>query len=118
MSDLESFMLLAAPLLLAWALISQTTSKPFTAAITDQRALIAYLFGIILMLAYTTVNYRAFLLVIDLLRGKIIVINVPAQLWGRYLILGDYRFVLEESNLSLIKPGVTYRACLLPYSHT
>lgn len=117
-STLEAIVLMFAPVLLAWGLVIGSTSQSLATTITDQRTLIGYLFGAVLMVVYIAANFRVFLLAADLWVGEIVIIEAPAQLWGRYLILDSYRFVLEEATLALVKPDVSYRACILPRSHT
>jgi hypothetical protein len=111
-------LLLLVPILLAWSLITFATNQSFSEAFWDGRMFSGYLVGLLLWSIYLGANYRTWLLGLDLLRGKVISVAGPVRVWGRYLILEDYQFVIDETALSLVKTGLRYRVFILPSSCT
>jgi len=116
---LGGILLILAPTLITWILISWSARQSLPTTLTDDRAFIGYLIAVLLGLIYAAANFRTLLLCIDLLRGQVQPLVAPVRIWGEYLLIGQFRFVMEEeTDLTLIKSGLTYRAFVLPMSQT
>src|SRR5688500_3361033 len=109
-------LLMVTPVLLGWGLILWGSDEALT--FTDSRALIGYLVGLVLGIIYVVANWQDLLLLVDLMRGQVVTVEATAQVWGKYLILDRYRFVLDDAVLALMKSGLRYRAFVLPLSQT
>lgn len=111
-------LLTLAPLLVTWGLLIWASGAGLSAALSDERALIGYMVGGILGGFYGLSNIKSLLLWADLLQSRVRIIKGPASVWGSYLQVGRYRFVIDERAAKLVQAGVSYRVYLLPASRT
>jgi hypothetical protein len=111
-------MLVVAPILITWGLILWGSEQSLSDTIYDSRSLIGYVIALMLGVIYVIANVSALVLFFDLLRGRVYVVRGTAEVWGRYLKVGGYRFVMDEGDLSMIQPGMHYRVFILRLSQT
>lgn len=112
------FLLLFVPIILALVLIALATGSALADTFWDGRMVSGYMVGLLLWSIYLGANYRTWLIVIDLMRGKVISVTGAIRTWGRYLMVEDYQFVVDEDALNLVKDGLRYRIFTLPFSST
>lgn len=115
---LGGFGLLLVPILLTWSLIAFATKESLENALWDGRMMSGYLIGLLLWSIYLGANYKTWLLGIDLLIGKVTTVIGAVRVWGSYLMVEDYQFVLDETALKSINTGLRYRVFVLPRSST
>jgi hypothetical protein len=115
---LGGLLLMAAPILIAWVLIVWSTGQNLEDTIFDNRAMVGYLVGLILGLMYGIANAKSLILAFDLLFGRVKMIRGTANIWGSYLSMGPYRFVIEDEAAAFMQSGMRYRAYVLPFSST
>jgi len=106
------------PIALALGLALWSTDQSLSAAMNDTRTGLGYAVGFILGIFYVIANWSSMWTFFDLLRGRVVEIVGPAQLWGRYLIVDEARFVVDDHALQMLQSGVTYRVFMLPRSKT
>jgi hypothetical protein len=111
-------LLIFAPILITWGLVMWGTEQSLSDTVYDSRSLIGYVIAVILGLIYITANFSPLILCFDLLVGRVYSVRGTAEVWGRYLRVGGYRFVMEEGDLSMIQPGMHYRVFMLQLSQT
>ncbi|NJL94280.1 MAG: hypothetical protein HC915_11430 [Anaerolineae bacterium] len=107
-----------APILLTWLLLGWSNAQLTQANLADSRAWLGYAVGLALGAFFFVANFRAVFLLPDLLAAQTVPLEAQAQVWGRYLVIKQRRFVLEPPSLELIRHGVRYRVYFLPLSNT
>ena len=113
---LGAVLLFTVPILLAWGLVLWSSAQGLNAAINDTRAGLGYAVGVILGSFYVIANWSSLMMFFDLLRGRVVEVTGPAEIWGRYLTIGDRRFVVDVDALQMLQPVLNYRVFLLPRS--
>jgi hypothetical protein len=115
---LGGLLLTLAPMVVVWGLLSGSSDQSLSQSIGDSRAWIGYGLGLALACVYILANYRALLLGLDILLGRVRAVRGKGRTQGAYFILGNYRFLMEASALAALPDDLTYRAFILPYSQT
>jgi hypothetical protein len=115
---LGAALLFTVPIFLALGLALWSTDQSIGAAMNDTRTGLGYAVGFILGIFYVIANWSSLWMFFDLLRGRVTEITGPAQVWGRYLIVKDFRFVVDDHALQMLQSGVAYRVFILPRSKT
>lgn len=115
---LGGVLLAGVPAIAAGWLVHWATGIPLDAAFTDTRATSGYVVALLLGVIYVAANHKTLLLFIDLLLGRVQTVRGMMEIWGRYLVIGGYRFVAEETALESVQAGLRYRAFVLPASNT
>ncbi|HLA44005.1 MAG TPA: hypothetical protein VJZ27_11245, partial [Aggregatilineales bacterium] len=106
---LGGLLLTLTPILLAWILIIWSTGQRFSDTLFDNRAVIGYLVGIILGVIYSAANFKGLLLLSDLMRSRVIPVRGKVEIWGQYLLIGQYRFVVDEEAIAVVQSGLQHR---------
>lgn len=115
---LGGLLLALAPVIIAWGLLAVSTDQSLSQVIGDSRAWVAYVLAIALAGLYMASNYRALLLGVDILALQVRTIRGKGRLQGSYLVIGNYRFLLDETALQALQNDLVYRIFILPYSQT
>lgn len=109
-------MLLVGPIAIGWVLVAWGTTQNFAGVVTDDAATIGYLVGLIAAGFYVLTTARNFLLAADLVRGEVHSITGPIERYGRYLYVGQERYLLEAGSLELVQSELHYTLYFLPVS--
>lgn len=109
-------LLLLVPIGVGLILVAWGTEQSVDAVLRDDAALIGYLSGFALGLFYLTASLQQFLLGADLVTGRVLMISGPVERYGRYLYIGQKRFLLEAGELDLIQTELHYTLYVLPVS--
>ena len=111
-------LLVVVPIVLAWGLVLWSSDDGLSAAMNDTRAGLGYAVGAILGIFFAVANWPSLMMFFDLMRGRVRESTGEAHIWGRYLTVGDDRFVVGQDALNMLQPGLNYRVFLLPRSRT
>src|SRR5436190_1210514 len=71
-TSVGGILLILAPIFVTWGLIMWSERQSLPNTVSDDRALIGYLMGVMLGTIYVIANFHSLLLSVDLLRGKLL----------------------------------------------
>jgi hypothetical protein len=108
--------LLIVPIAVSWVLVAWGTTQSLTSVVFDDTTTIGYLIGIMAGMLYLMTAMRNFLLAADLVRGKVRSITGPVERYGRYLYVGQERYLLQAGTLELVQSELHYTLYFLPVS--
>lgn len=115
---LGGLFLMIIPPVLVWFVIVWSTGQTLNETLGDQRAVFGYGIAALLGLMYCIANIKGLLLLVDLVGNRVRMIRGGANIWGSYLIMGHYRFVVDDDAAAFVQSGMRYRAYVLPASST
>lgn len=109
-------MLLVVPVAVSWILVSWENTQSFSDVMMNDASMIGYLMGTMSAGFYASTGLRNFMLAADLVRGRVLAITGPVERYGRYLYMGERRYLLESGTLDLVQSELHYTLYILPVS--
>lgn len=109
-------LLLLVPIGIAVLLVAWGTEQGLMVVLFNDEALIGYAVGALSAMFYVATTLQSFLLAPDLVRGRVLAITGPVERYGRYLYMGQQRFLLGPGDLELVQSELHYTLYFLPTS--
>lgn len=106
----------ALPALIGLILVWWGKDEAFPTLLFEEEAALGYLVGFLLSAIYCLVNLNQFLLLVDVMDGRVKTVKGIVQRIGFYLEIQEQRFLVEAHVLDLIQSGLHYRFYFSPYA--